>query len=309
MSRIDHRYSRRSFLFAAAALAAGCGKSSSSAADLVWGKRGVVPGDFVRPRAATITAADHLYVVDFTARIQAYDLDGHYLNIAWQTPEFLNGKPSGLGVCGDGNIIVADSHYHCVRIYTPEGQQIRVMGGDTGNDPGQFGYISDAVEDPNGDFFFSEFSANERLTKLAADGSLIKTIGGRGSEPGQFNHVRALAIGPDKLLYVADACNHRLQVFKLDGTLVRILGEQGNKPGQFSYPYDVAFGPQGDLYVVEFGNHRVQKMTAEGNSLGLWGASGRGPGQLYSPWALAVDRKDRVHIIDSENHRVQRIRL
>ncbi|MFL5330931.1 MAG: NHL repeat-containing protein [Gemmataceae bacterium] len=276
---------------------------------MVWGRRGVSPGDFVRPRAAAITPDQHLYIVDFTARIQAYDLDGHFLNIGWQTPEFFNGKPSGLSIGRDGSIIVSDSHYHCVRIYTLDGKQKKVLGGVTGSEPGQFGYVSDAVEDTDGNFFLSEFGANERITKLAPDGSLIKTIGGPGPEPGQFNHLRGLAIGPDQYLYVADACNHRVQVLALNGDVVRIIGGHGTEPGQFAYPYDVAFGPRGDLYVVEFGNHRVQKLNTKGESIAIWGSSGRLPGQLYSPWALAVDSKDRVHVIDTENHRVQRIRV
>ena len=60
-----------------AAFAAGCGPST--APDLVWGKRGVLDGDFVRPRAAVIDEQDRLWIVDFTARIQAYSLDGEYL--------------------------------------------------------------------------------------------------------------------------------------------------------------------------------------------------------------------------------------
>jgi predicted HTH transcriptional regulator len=49
---------------------AGCGGASSSP-DLVWGKKGVRDGSFVRPRAAVIDRHDRLFIVDFTARIQA----------------------------------------------------------------------------------------------------------------------------------------------------------------------------------------------------------------------------------------------
>jgi DNA-binding beta-propeller fold protein YncE len=129
-------------------------------------------------------------------------------------------------------------------------------------------------------------------------------------DPGQFSRIRALALGPDGLLYVADACNHRIQVFTRDGQLVRVLGEPGEGPGQLSYPYDLAFGKLGEasmLYVAEYGNHRVQKFDLDGNSVGTWGGPGKQPGKLHSPWALAVDSRGRVHVIDTENHRVQRI--
>jgi DNA-binding beta-propeller fold protein YncE len=285
---------------------AGCGPSD--APDLVWGKRGVRDGDFVRPRAAAIDRQDRLFVVDYTARIQVFDLDGKFIGPTWTTPDYRNGRPSGLGIDRDGNLIVCDSHYHCIRIYSADGKEVRPkIGGEAGSEPGQFGYISDAVQDDDGYFYISENGQNDRITKLDADGRLVKTWGKSGHEPGQFARIRALALGPDGLLYVADAVNHRIQVFTRDGEFVRMFGESGDQPGQLKYPYDLAFGPKGDLYVVEYENHRVQKFTKEGQSLGCWGGPGREPGQLASPWALVVDRKGRVHIIDTENHRVQRI--
>jgi DNA-binding beta-propeller fold protein YncE len=287
-------------------LLAGCGGPSSTP-QVVWGRKGYQPGDICRPRAIAIDPQDRLYVVDYTARIQVYDADGKYLGPSWTTPDFRNGRPSGLGIDRDGHLIVADSHYHCFRIYDSDGTELRKFGGEVGSAPGQFSYVSDVVQDADGYYYVSEFSDNERITKLDADGKLVKCWGEKGTEPGQFSHVRALAIGPDGLLYLTDACNHRIQVFTRDGKLVRCWGEPGDGPGQLSYPYDLAFGRHGELYVIELGNHRVQKFTPEGTSLGTWGSPGREPGQLHSPWALAVDSKGRVHVVDTENHRIQRI--
>jgi DNA-binding beta-propeller fold protein YncE len=286
-------------------LFAGCGPSSEP--DLVWGKRGVLDGDVVRPRAAVIDGDDRLWIVDFTARIQAFDLDGKYLGPTFTSPDFRNGRPSGLGVTRDGKLIVCDSHYHCIRIYDSDGAELRMIGGDKGTDPGQFGYVSDAVQDPDGFFYVSEFGINERITKLDADGKFVATWGKSGIGQGEFNRIRALALGPDGLLYVADSCNHRIQVFKKTGELVRVIGKEGAEPGALMYPYDLTFGPDGDLYVVERGNHRVQKFSAAGVSMGVWGSRGRRPGQFADPWALVADRKGRIHVIDTENHRVQRI--
>lgn len=276
--------------------------------ELVWGQRGVREGDFVKPRAAAIDANDHLYIVDFTARIQVFDRDGHYLDHCWTTPDYRNGRPSGLSMDRDGNLIVSDSHYHCFRIYTPAGVELRRFGGEAGTAPGQLGYISDVVQDGDGNYYVAEFGENQRISKLDAEGRFLKCWGSAGSEPGQFARARALAFGPDGNLYVADACNHRIQVFTRDGQLVRCWGTAGAEPGELSYPYDLAFDPRGRyLYVVEYGNHRVQKFTPEGTALGCWGGPGREPGRLCSPWALVVDSRGRVHVIDSENHRVQRI--
>ncbi len=288
-------------------LLVGCGHGSA-APELVWGRHGAQDGDLIKPRAVAIDAQDRLFIVDYTARIQVYDRDGHYLdNHTWTTPDYRNGRPSGLSIDRDGNLLVSDSHYHCLRTYSPDGQLLRTLGGNAGKEPGQFGYISDAIQDSDGFYYVAEFGENDRISKLDAAGKFLRCWGSAGHEPGQFARARALALGPDGNLYVADACNHRIQVFTRDGAFVRTWGTQGTEPGQLSYPYDLAFGPGGVLYVVEYGNHRVQKFTAEGQWLASWGGPGRAPGQLHAPWALCVDSKGKVHVIDSENHRVQRV--
>jgi DNA-binding beta-propeller fold protein YncE len=283
-------------------LLTGCARGDHP--DKVWGTRGVQDGEFVRPRAAVVDDQDRLWVVDFTARVQAFDLDGKHLGVTFRTPDFRNGRPSGLGLTRDGQLIVCDSHYHCVRIYDATGTELRVLG-----DTGQLGYVSDAVQDADGFFYLSEFGQNDRITKLDAAGNFVARWGESGTRPGQFQRLRALALGPDGNLYCADACNHRIQVFTRTGAFVREFGGEGDEPGRLCYPYDVAFGPAGELYVAEYGNQRVQQFTTAGESLRVWGTPGGRPGQLNSPWALAVDRRGRIHVIDTENHRVQRVRL
>jgi DNA-binding beta-propeller fold protein YncE len=286
---------------------AGCGRNSAEP-ELVWGRRGVQGGDLVKPRAIAIDAKDRLYLVDWTARIQAFDRNGKYLGHTWTTPDYRNGRPSGLSIDRDGNLLVSDSHYNCLRIYTPDGKLLRTLGGKAGTEPGQLGYVSDAVQDRDGFYYVAEFGDTQRITKLDAEGRFLKCWGAPGTEPGEFARIRAMVLGPDGNLYVVDACNHRVQVFSRDGKLVRVWGRAGKGPGELSYPYDLAFSPDGKhLYVVEYGNHRVQKFTPEGTSVGCWGGPGRGPGRLSSPWALAVDSRGRVHVLDSENDRVQRI--
>src|SRR5712692_9808672 len=175
---------------------AGCGGPHAEP-EIVWGQRGTQPGDLVRPRAAAIDAQDRLYIVDFTARIQVFDRDGKFLNLGWTTPDYRNGRPSGLSIDRDGNLLVSDSHYHCLRIYSPDGKFLRKIGGEAGTGPGQLAYVSDAVQDEDGNYYVAEFSENQRISKFSVDGRFVKCWGSPGMEPGQFGRIRALALGPD----------------------------------------------------------------------------------------------------------------
>jgi DNA-binding beta-propeller fold protein YncE len=284
-------------------------RSPGGQPDLAFGKKGIRAGEFSRPRALALDPAGNLFVVDFTARVQMFDRAGRHLGLTFTPPDYRNGRPSGLGTDARGRLMVADSHYHCVRIYDiatdpPAATEVVRLGGQSGPTPGRFGYVSDVVQDADGFFYLSEFGETDRVTKLAADGSFVACWGENGVGPGQFNRVRALALGPDGLLYCVDACNHRVQAFDRGGRFVRTFGEPGTGPGQLSYPYDLTFLPDGTVVVVERGNHRLQRFTAAGEPLGTWG----GPAVLADPWAVIADPAGRLFVADTEHHRVVRVK-
>lgn len=293
----------------AAALLSGCEFEERSTPDLVWGIHGTKPGWLHKPRVAAFDADDLLFIADLTDRIQVFDREGQFVR-SWRTPDFNVDGPSGLTVDRMGRLLVADTHFYRVLVYSREGELLFQIGdGVQGTTPGRFGYPTDVVIDKEGNFYVSEYGENDRIQVFSPEGKWLRQWGGHGYEPGEFLRPRAMAMDEQELLYVADSCNHRIQVFDTQGKLVRMWGERGEGPGQMSYPYDLSIGPDRALYVCEYGNHRVQKFTLDGKPLGTWGRSGRQPGELYNPWALAVDHQGEVSVIDSNNHRVQRFRM
>ncbi len=288
----------------------GCSGDGESLAEKVWGIHGTKPGWIHKPRVAAFDSGDRLFMADLTDRIQVFDRDGGYID-GWRMPAFNVDGPSGLTVDKNGRLLIADTHFYRVLIYSLSGEMLQQLGdGVQGTTPGRFGYPTDVVVDRAGNYYVSEYGENDRIQVFAPDGTWLRQWGGHGYAPGEFLRPRALAIDANDHLYVADSCNHRIQVFDTSGKLLQIFGTQGDKPGELSYPYDLAFDPDGkSLYVCEYGNSRVQKFSLDGKSLGIWGRPGRAPGQLFNPWALAVDSQGVVSVIDSNNHRVQRFRL
>jgi len=294
-------------------LLAGCGTDPTNCGTLetTWGSRGIGEGRLQRPRAMAIDRYDRIYVVDKTARIQVFDTDGHYLG-GWRTPLRENGKPTGLSIGQDGNLLVADTHYYQVLIYSPEGELLRKIGGTLGNRPGEFGQVTDAVQDSKGNYYIAEKGDHDRIQKFSPEGKFLVQWGGHGGEPGRFALPQSLAVDEQDRIWVADACNHRIQVFDSEGNLEFVWGEEGRTVGKLYYPYDLVFGEDDTVYVCEYGNHRVQKFRRKGKtleSLGCWGTRGRGQGQMHNPWALVRDSRGRIHVLDTNNHRVHRVRM
>ena len=293
-----------------AALGGGCAQDAvrDDQAEIVWGRIGISDGRFQKPRAVAIDAEDRLYIVDMTARIQVFDRNGSFLR-SWSTPAHANGRPTGLSVSRDGLLMVADTHYYRVLFYTPEGElrDELTIGGTMGQGPGEFGFVTDVVQDSAGNFYVAEYGEYDRIQKFSPEREYVMQWGGHGDEPGHFARPQAMLATNDDRIVVADSCNHRIQIFDPSGNLLNMWGRQGAAPGQLSYPYGLALDEGGQLYVCEYGNHRVQKLTLAGEPLGVWGHEGRRPGQLFNPWSLVLDSRERVHVIDSMNHRVQRL--
>jgi hypothetical protein len=298
-----------------AAAAGGCysERIASSAPDKVWGRRGLIEGRLQKPRAIAIDKDDLLYIVDMTGRIQVFTTDGEYVR-GWTTPESANGKPSGLAFANDGNLMVADTHYFRMLVFTPHGEQLteRTIGGVNGHGPGQFNFVTDCLQDKAGNYYISEYGEYDRVQKFTPDRQFAMQWGSHGRSLLQFVRPQKMALDADGLIWIADACNHRVQVFdvsKSEAKLVHSWGEEGEAIGQLRYPYDIVLDGRGHVYLCEFGNHRVQKFTLAGESLGAWGTSGRRDGEMAQPWGCALDSRGRLHILDSYNHRVQRVVL
>lgn len=313
LNKIDRRQFGR--LTAGAALAATVGGCSSSPStdqpEIVWGSLGAGRGQFSKPRAITIDDQDQLYIVDMTARIQVFDVDGNYIR-GWLTPEHINGRPTGLTYDTiDGNLLVADTHYSRVLTYKPTGELLkdRTLGGVMGQAPGDFGLVADVVRDSAHNYYVSEYGEFDRVQKFTPEGKFMLQWGGHGGDQGQFMRPQHLELDAEGFVWVADSCNHRIQVFDPTGKFVKMWGTQGSEIGQLYYPYCIGLDGKGHVYVSEFGNHRVQKFTLDGKSVGCWGSAGRKPGQLSTPWAFVLDSRGRVHVLDSMNHRVQRFVL
>ena len=168
----------------------------------------------------------------------------------WQTPVHDNGRPTGMTIDRQGNLLVADTHYFRVLTYSPEGELLAHPGRHAGQRPGEFGFVTDAVDDSQGNLYVSEYGEYDRIQKFSADGEFLLEWGGHGDRTRQVLRPQSMAIDAQTDLG-ADACNHRIQVFDTAGKLIDSLGRaQAASPGELSYPYGLVLDEPGNVYVT-----------------------------------------------------------
>ncbi len=292
---------------------AGCGAGVGDAEPaplktrITFGSSGRSLGQFQYPRGIAVDPARRvLFVVDKSARVQRWSLDGEP-QVQWQMPRWDKGKPTGLGVSPDGDVYVADTHEHRVIAFDADGQELMRFG-RYGSGPGEFIYPTDVAFGPQGRVYVSEYGGNERISVFTGDGKHLFSFGGPGAEVGQYNRPQSMAFSADRReLFIADACNHRIVVVDPRGRPLRVIGAAGRGPGQFAYPYDVCVLDDGTLLVCEFGNNRIQRFSADGRCLGVYGQVGSGDGELQYPWGIDSEG-ETIFVLDSGNNRVHVIR-
>jgi DNA-binding beta-propeller fold protein YncE len=137
--------------------------------------------------------------------------------------------------------------------------------GSQGSGPGQFNYATGVAVDAAGTIYACD-ADNQRIQKLAPDGTFIAAWGTEGAGPGQFSRPYSAALDSQGNVYVVDEWNHRIQRFTADGVFVTTWGHEGGGKGEFNLPHGVAVNRQGLVYVVDEWNHRVQVFRPEGGA-------------------------------------------
>ncbi|MFT5434891.1 MAG: hypothetical protein ACI9OJ_005607 [Myxococcota bacterium] len=90
--------------------------------------------------------------------------------------------------------------------------------------------------------------------------------------PDEFGRVTSVALGPDGLIYVADAINREIRVFDRSGAFVRALGRQGEGPGEF-----------GGVQAIAWAGSTLLSMDSNVGRIGEWSVSGEWLGQRPHP--------------------------
>jgi hypothetical protein len=152
-------------------------------------------------------------------------------------------------------------------------------------------------------------TGRHRLIALNEEGVIVKTIGKRGNQSGEFNFPTNVSIDKAGNIYVVDAMNFRIQIFNKNGELQKEFGSNGDATGTFASPKGIAIDSYGHIYVADALFHAIQIFDFNGNFLYSFGSQGHDENQFWMPSGIFIDAKDHIYIADSYNSRIQEFQL
>lgn len=253
-------------------------------------------------------AQGHLWVLNRGEHpLMEFDGSGKYLR---SMGEGRYNRPHGLRIAPDGSIWTTDVQGHTVIKFNTAGEVVLTLG--TRGQPGAWDEAAgtrllyepaDIAFAPNGDVFVVEGHGRGegRVIRFDRTGKFLKSWGGKGAAPGQFDQPHSILVTPQNELLVADRENHRVQVFDLDGKFLRAWAFKG-------LPCGLLIGPDRQLYLASGFSGQILRLNADGKAVAMMGQPGPGPtlGNFGEAHYMAIAPNTDIYVADTINATLHR---
>lgn len=258
--------------------------------------------DVVRPMAVAVDNKDRVIIADSgRGRVHIFDRQtSEYSYIRSAELESLQ-LPVGVATDAKGNIYVADGEHGKIFVFKPDGS----YDSDLDSPKWLMRPSGLAIDKARQRLYVADTPSHDVKVFDLEKRAVLKTIGERGDQNGEFNYPAFVAVDKAGRLYVTDALNSRIQVFDLDGRFLMAFGKKGDGTGDLSAPKGVGVDSEGHIYVADADFDNLQIFDEKGRLLLFLGSSGQAAGKFWLPTGLFVDDRDRIYVADSYNKRVQ----
>jgi DNA-binding beta-propeller fold protein YncE len=218
-------------------------------------------------------------------------------------------QPTGVAVAADGTLYVIDMARNHIRVFDPDGNPLATWG-EEGSGPGQFrfslfsalGAAGDLAVGPDGSLYVAD-TFNNRIQKLAADGTFLLDWGDGGAGPGQIFEPSGIGVDAAGQVYVAEASG--VQVFAADGQFRNSWEAIQVDGAPLTQAADIAIDAAGGVWITDGSLHRLVSLDADGTARGAFGSIGEDMGELHDPLGVTVDEAGNVYVAEGGANRVQ----
>jgi DNA-binding beta-propeller fold protein YncE len=193
-------------------------------------------------------------------------------------------RPNAIAISPDGIKYVADSDLGMVLVFDQNERHIKTFGRKE--------VVPVNVAVWKNELYVVDYKGQKVDVLDRNTGEVLRTIGGPGSEPGQFVKPLGIAVDGTGNVYVGDVLKCTIQKFDREGKLISGWGTVSNKAGGLVRPKHIGVDSQGLIYVVDSSFQNVQLFDQNGQVLTFFGSTGHHPGAMNLPVGLAIHEGD-----------------
>ena len=306
------------------------------------------------PEGMAVDSSGNLYIADTTNnRIRKVDTSGVITTVAGNGSYGYSGdggqataarlrRPEGVAVDSSGNLYIADSRSHRIRMVDTSGVITTVAGIGTNGISGDggaatsasVGWPSDIKVDGSGNLYIAQANS-ARIRKVDTSGVISTVAAGDnnfGGDGGRaifalLNEPYEVAVDSSGNLYIADTANSRVRKVDPEGVISTVAGT-GTRgysgdggpatTAELNSPQDVVVDSAGNLYIADGTGQQVRKVDTSGVIRTVAGTGTRASGrlvegvqatstQLAEPTGVAVDSSGNLYIAVSGSSTIRKV--